>query len=230
MLVNGADAEIAAAGHGNRCLAKSAQQCAHQIVGRANLTCQLMGDGAGVYTGAVQLKGGAVHHPNRCAHSGQNIKIQLNIRHIRDIFNPAHAVYQQRSRENCHRSVLCTADLNLTVQGFSTVYHVLCHNAPSQSLISCLRTIVCRKSGRCISSVDINMSSAASITQSMFCVKQTQKKRRISGKKSTFLQGICYFCIHCFVIQKILHQFPAGQGIGLWQLLLTQPIFYTRNA
>ena len=115
VLVNGTNTEIAATGHGNRCLAKPAQQRAHQIVGSTDLTGQLMGDRAGVDAGAVQLKRGSVYHPNRCAHSGQNVEIKLNIRHIRNIFNPADPVYQQSRRKNCHRSIFRAADLNLTV-------------------------------------------------------------------------------------------------------------------
>ena len=135
VLVDGTDAEIAAAGHGNRCLAEPTQQCAHQIIGRTDLTGKLMGHGAGVDAGAVQFKGGPVNHPNRSAHPGQNIEIKLNIRHIRDVLDSANTVYQQSRRKNCHRCIFCAADLYFTVQRISAVYHILCHNAPSQSLL-----------------------------------------------------------------------------------------------
>ena len=64
MLVDGPDAEVAAAGHGHGGLAEAAQQRAQQVVAGADAAHQVKGRGGGVDMAAVDLHRVAVQHPD----------------------------------------------------------------------------------------------------------------------------------------------------------------------
>lgn len=56
MQVDGTNAQITAAGHGDLCFTEPAQQCANQIVGGAHAAGELVGNAAATNAATVNLK------------------------------------------------------------------------------------------------------------------------------------------------------------------------------
>ena len=131
MQVDGAHAEITAAGHGNSGLAEPAQQSAHQIVAGADAAGQLVGGLGGVDGAAVQLHRVAVQNPDLGAQLLQNGEEQRHVADLRHVFNAANAVHQQGGGDDGNGGVLCAADGDLAKQGMTAVDHVLIHRDTS---------------------------------------------------------------------------------------------------
>jgi hypothetical protein len=100
VLVDGADAEVAAARHGDACVAEAAQLRADEVIGRANAAHELDGSRDVADVAAVDLDRVAAQAADDRAHVAQDLEKQAHIGNIGYIFNPAGAVHQQRRGEN----------------------------------------------------------------------------------------------------------------------------------
>lgn len=125
MLINWADAEVAPAGHRDPRVAEAAKLRANEVIGRA-------GCGARVSIGAVafadvrtvDLQRVAAKAANFRAHVIENFKEQTDVGNVRHVLDPAHAVYQQRGRENGHGGVLRARDRDSAFQPLPALYDV----------------------------------------------------------------------------------------------------------
>ena len=121
MLVDGPHAEIAAAGHGHRGLAKAAQQRAQQVIAGPDPPRQLIAGAGGTDGAAVQLHRVAVQDPHLRAQLIQNREEQRHIADLGNVLNAAYAVHHQSGRNDGHRRVFRAADRDLTIQGTAAV-------------------------------------------------------------------------------------------------------------
>ena len=126
VLVDGAHAEVAAAGHGDLRPVEPAQQGADQIIGRADAPRQLIGGAGGADVGAVDLHRVGIDCAHARAQLSQDLQKKLHVGDLRDILDTANAVHQQRGGQDGHRRVLRAADLHLAEQGLSAPDHILC--------------------------------------------------------------------------------------------------------
>ena len=119
MLVNGAGAEVAAAGHGHLSLAKTGQQCAQKVVAGAHLAGQVVRDVGAGQMGCVDLVGVAVEHLDLRAQGAQDLQAHRHVTDIRQIFDHTDIRRQNGSRQNADRRILCTGNGDLAVQGLA---------------------------------------------------------------------------------------------------------------
>ena len=128
VLVDGADAEVAAAGHGHFSLAEAAQQRADEIIGGADLAGQVIAGAGGTDVAAIDLHRVAVDGADGSAQLLQDLQAQRHIGDLGDVFDPAGAVHQQGGGDNGNGGVFSAADLNFTKQGFSALYNIFCQS------------------------------------------------------------------------------------------------------
>ena len=100
VLVDGPDAEVAAAGHGHGGLTEAAQQRAQQIIAGTDAARQIVGRAGGVDGAAVDLDGVAVQHAHPGAQLLQNGEEQGHIADLGDVFDTADAIHQQGGRDD----------------------------------------------------------------------------------------------------------------------------------
>ena len=124
MLVDGADTEVAAAGHGHGSLTEAAKQRAQQIIAGADTARQIVGRAGGVDGAAVDLDGVTVQHTHLGAQLLQNGEEQRDIADLGDVFDAADTVYQQGGRDNGNGGVFRAADGDLAVKLPSAADHV----------------------------------------------------------------------------------------------------------
>ena len=79
VLVDGADAEVAAARHGDMGMAEAAKLCADEIIRRADTADKLDGRGRVAGAGAVDLERVAAVAPDLRAHIAQDLQQQTNV-------------------------------------------------------------------------------------------------------------------------------------------------------
>ena len=127
MLVDGANAEVASAGHSCFCAAESAEHCTDEIIRCADLAHKLKGSVAKSYVAAVYLYSAGTDHSDLGAELGQYCKEHVGIADLRHIFYAADAVNHQCGRNYRDRRVFCSTYINLALKRFSTVYDVLFH-------------------------------------------------------------------------------------------------------
>ena len=146
MLVNGADTEVAAAGHGHFGLTEPAQLRANEVVGSANTTHQINGRHNIPHAGAVQLQRVAGLSADGHAHVRKDLQQQAHIGNIRHVFNTAGAAHQQRRRQNGHSSVFRTGDGHGALEAFAAVDLIFdqCHS-PLQYRIDAPDTVRSRE-------------------------------------------------------------------------------------
>ena len=186
VLVDGADAEIAAAGHGALCLAEPAKQCADEIVGGPHLPGQLIGGPGGADVAGVDLHRVAVDDTDARAQMLQNLQGQRHIGDLGDVLDPADPVHQQRGGENGDSSVLGAADLYFTKQGMTTLHNILCQSRyPLFKRRFLLWRHPCFSIKQCARPVRLHTS------------KRPGKAAEISARKSSHTQTIPYPRIKC---------------------------------
>ena len=128
MLVDGSDAEVAAAGHGHGGLAEAAQQRAQQVVAGANAAHQVKGRGGGVDMAAVDLHRVAVQHPDIGPQLLQNGKQQRYVADLGDILNAADPVHQQGGGDDGNGGVFRAADGDFAHQRAAAMDDILIQN------------------------------------------------------------------------------------------------------
>ena len=110
VLVDGTDAEVAAAWHRHMRMAEAAKLHADEIIGRTDAPHQLDRSRGVARMAAVDLHRVAGKAPDIGAHVAQNFEQQTDIGNIGNVFDPAGAVDEQCRRENCNRRVLRAGD------------------------------------------------------------------------------------------------------------------------
>ena len=119
MLVDGAGAEVAAAGHGHLSLAKTGQQCAQKVVAGAHLAGQVVRDVGAGQMGGVDLVGVAVEHLDLRAQGAQDLQAHRHITDIRQILDHTDIRCQNGCRQDAHRRIFGTRNGNFAVQGLA---------------------------------------------------------------------------------------------------------------
>ena len=152
VLVDGAGAQVAAAGHGYLRPAKAGQQSAQEVVAGTHLTGQIVRHVGAGQMGGVDLVGVAVEHLDLRAQGAQDLQAYRHITDIRQIFDHTDIRRQNGSRQNADRRILCTGNGDLAMQGLATrnnkflhfydlLVKGLCHRpvkAPESIHIRCL--------------------------------------------------------------------------------------------
>ena len=92
MLVDGPQADLAPPGHGNPCLAASAQQGADKIIGSAHMPGEIMGYDVGADAAGIDIHRVFIDAAHLGAQGGQNLQRRGDVGNVRYIFNTAYAV------------------------------------------------------------------------------------------------------------------------------------------
>ena len=124
VLVDRTDTEVAASRRRNVSFSKASQKGTEEIIGRTKMTRPLIrnhrfGDVACINFDSVFFK---VAH--LCAQIGQYLKQDGNITDVWYVFDDTDVLCKNSCRDDCNRSIFCSADLHLTVEGFSAVNYV----------------------------------------------------------------------------------------------------------
>ena len=98
VLIDGADAEVAAARHRDVRMTEPTELHADEIIRRADAAHQLDRRRGVAHMAAIDLKGVAGKTLDLRAHVAEDLQQEPDIGNIRDIFDVAHAVYKQRCR------------------------------------------------------------------------------------------------------------------------------------
>ena len=128
VLVDGPDAEIAAAGHGHSSLAEAAQQRAQQVIAGPDPAHQLEGRLGGVHMAAVDLHRVSVQHPDAGPQLLQNGEQQRHVADLGDVFNAADPVHQQGGGDDGNGGIFCAADGDLAHQRTAAMNDILIQN------------------------------------------------------------------------------------------------------
>ena len=118
VLVDGTDAEIAAAGHGNFRLAGPAQQSADKIIGGAHLLRHRVGDDVGSERGRVDLEGVRVQHADLCTEAPHDLEHQANVPDVGHVLDAADPFRQQRGGDQRDSGIFRAADIDGAVKLF----------------------------------------------------------------------------------------------------------------
>ena len=133
VLFDGTNAEIAAAGHGRLGPAEAPEHRADQIVGRTDLSGQIVGRIHAARGGAVDLDRRAVDESDLRAEVAEDGQQHIRVADLRYILDTADAVDQKRRGDDGDRRVLRAADLHFAAQGRAAVDNVFFHvHAPFQ--------------------------------------------------------------------------------------------------
>jgi len=119
VLVDGAGAEVAAAGHGHLGLAEAGQQCAEEIVAGAHLAGQVVGDVGAGQMGGVDLVGVLVQHPDLCAQHAEDLEAHRHIADVRQVLDDADVRCQNGSGQDAHSRIFRAGDDDFAVQGLT---------------------------------------------------------------------------------------------------------------
>ena len=119
VLVDGAGAQIAAAGHGHLCLAKAGEQCTQEVVAGTHLAGQIVRDVGAVQVGGVDLVGIAVQHLDAGTQGAQDLQADCHITDVRQVFDHTDICRQNGGRQNAHSRIFCTGNGNFAMQGLA---------------------------------------------------------------------------------------------------------------
>ena len=121
VLVNGAHAEIAAAGKRHNGLGAAAEQSADIVVRAAHFAAQLARHHVRVDGGRVDLHGILAEPAHSRTHLGQDACTELHIGNVRYVLYTAGRFRHGYGRNDRHSRVFRAADDNLTVQALSAL-------------------------------------------------------------------------------------------------------------
>ena len=128
VLVDGADAEIAAAGHGNTRMTETAKLHADEIARGTDAADKLDRSRGVVRMAAVDLKGIARQTFDLRAHFTEDLKQKPNVRDIGDILYAADSVDQQRGGQDRDRRILSAGNGDGAAQTAAALYMILNQN------------------------------------------------------------------------------------------------------
>ena len=121
VLVDGAGAQIAAAGHGHLCLAEAGKQRAKEVVAGAHLAGQVVRHIGSDQMPRIDLVGVAVEHLHLCTKGAQDLEADRHIADIRQIFDHADIRCQNGGRQNAHSRIFCAGNSHFSVQSLPPV-------------------------------------------------------------------------------------------------------------
>ena len=128
VLVDRTYTEVAAAGHGDRCLTEAAEQRAEQIVARADLAREVIAGLGRVDAVAVDLHGVLVEDLHLRTHVLEDSEQERHVADLRDVLDAAHAVDEQSGRNDGNCGIFRAADRDLAEQGTRPVDNILIQN------------------------------------------------------------------------------------------------------
>ena len=127
VLIDGANAKIAAAGHGNTGLPKAPQQRADKIVAGAHMLGKFVRNRCFGKGGSIDNRRSTAEFFYGSTHSTQHTEQQLRIMDIGDIFQHTAAPGQHRGGNNGNSGIFRAADGNLSRELFRAVYNEFLH-------------------------------------------------------------------------------------------------------
>ena len=98
VLVDGADAEVAAAGHGDLRAAEAAELRADEVRRSADAPHKLLRGDRIADVAAIDLHHRRAEAADARTHAVQDVQQQVHVGNIRQVFDPARAAHEQRSR------------------------------------------------------------------------------------------------------------------------------------
>ena len=127
MLVDGARAEVAAAGKGDSGVTEAAKLRADEIIGGADAAHEGVGGLAVLDVDAGDLQRVGTQTADLRTHVVQNLQQQMHVGDVGDVFNTAGAVDKQGRGQNSNGCIFRAADGNGSVQGLSAPDDILRH-------------------------------------------------------------------------------------------------------
>lgn len=127
VLIDGTNAEIAPAGHGNTGLAKTPQQRADEIIAGTHVLGELVGDGGFGEGGSIDNSRSAAELFHCGAHGAQHTEQQLGIMDVGDIFQHTAAAGQHGGGNNGNGGIFRAAGGNFSVELLRAVYNEFLH-------------------------------------------------------------------------------------------------------
>ena len=120
-------AKVAPAGHRDLRLSKAAKQRADEIVGCTDLMCQLLRHLRGGDMTAVDLHVARRQKADLCTQLLQDLQQGGDVGNLRDVFDAADAVHQQRGGNDGNSGIFGAADMNLTEERMPALNDIFCH-------------------------------------------------------------------------------------------------------
>ena len=116
MLVDGAVAKIAAAGHWNKRLMEPSQKGAQEITGCTHGPCKFVGNGRIGDTCGIYLYGVSVQKLHLCAHFFKDLQALGYIAYFRHVFKDAWLVAKDSCSNKRNSGIFCTANIHVTMK------------------------------------------------------------------------------------------------------------------
>ena len=121
VLVDGARAEITAAGHGHGGFAETAQQRAQKIIRGAHLARKLVGHTCGGDMGCVDLQRVLVDDAHMRAHGAEDVHRGTDVADIGQVLDHTFTACKNGGRQDGDRRIFRAADLDFAHQRFTAV-------------------------------------------------------------------------------------------------------------
>ena len=132
MLVDGADAQVAAAGHADLRGAEPAQKRPDEVIGSPVLSGEVVVQHlGGAKTRAVDADGGIREHLHLRAQPPKDLQLNGDVADLGQIFDDTGPFYENGAGQNGHCRILCAADGHLTVQSAPALDDVFGHRIVS---------------------------------------------------------------------------------------------------
>ena len=119
VLVNGAGAKVAAAGHGHLGRAETAQQRAQKIIAGAHLAGQIVRHLCTGQAGGINLIGMLIQQPHLCTQGGEGLQRNGHVVNVGHIFQHTFIGGQNGRGQQGHRCIFRTADGHFAHQGLA---------------------------------------------------------------------------------------------------------------
>ena len=119
VLVDGAYAEITAAGERYVGFAAPSEKSAEEVIGRPKLSCKVLRDLVRGNVAGVDENGGAAYDSDRRTHKGKHIIKSIDIAYVRNVFKKTGSAGKNGSGNNGNRRVFSAAYLNFTMERLS---------------------------------------------------------------------------------------------------------------
>ena len=119
VLVDGAGAKVAAAGHGHLRLAEAGEQRTQEIIAGAHLAGQIVRHIGAADVGGVDLVGVPVQHLDLGTQDAQDLQADGHIADVGQVLDDTDVPGQNGGRQDAHSRIFGTRNGDLTVQGLT---------------------------------------------------------------------------------------------------------------
>ena len=131
VLVDGAGAQVTAAGHGHLCRAEPAQQRPQEVIAGAHLPGQIVRHGGAADVGGVNFVAVFVEHPHPGAQRRQDAQRHQHVADGRQVFHNTNIGRQNGGRQDRNGGILGPADGYLAHQRLTALNHEFFQSANS---------------------------------------------------------------------------------------------------